>query len=137
VSTTPVTEALRQLEADGLVETQPRSGVIAKFDYAWAEGMIFARPAVESTIAQLAARRIVDDEREGLANILEAMKVATEAGGPEELIALNEQFHDCVHTIARTQYLSHLTDRQQVYDTGARRIIHLKTEERLNALREH
>jgi len=137
VSTTPVKEALRQLEADGLVETKPRSGVIVKFDYAWAEEMILARAALESTIAQLAARRIVDDERGGLGDILEAMKVATQTGGPQELIALNEQFHDRIHTIARTQYLGQLTDRQQVYDTGARRIIHLDPEERLNALREH
>lgn len=137
VSTTPVKEALRQLEADGLVETKPRSGVIVKFDYAWAEEMILARAALESTIAQLAARRIADEEREGLAEILDAMKVATKTGGPEELIKLNEQFHDRIHAIARTQYLGQLTDRQQVYDTGARRVIHLDPKERQNALKEH
>lgn len=137
VSTTPVKEALRQLEADGLVETKPRSGVIVKFDYAWAEEMILARAALESTIAQLAARRIADDERPGLAAILEDMKRATESGGPQDLIGLNERFHDRIHTIARTQYLGQLTDRQQVYDSGARRIIHLNTEERQRALSEH
>lgn len=137
VSTTPVKEALRQLEADGLVETKPRSGVIVKFDYAWAEEMILARAALESTIAQLAARRIADNERAGLAAILEEMKLATENGGPEDLIALNERFHDRIHVIARTQYLGQLTDRQQVYDSGARRVIHLDPQERQRALSEH
>jgi len=137
VSTTPVKEALRQLEADGLVETKPRSGVIVKFDYAWAEEMILARAALESTIAQLAARRIADDERAGLAGILDEMKHATESGGPEDLIRLNERFHDRIHLIARTQYLGQLTDRQQVYDSGARRVIHLDPQERLRALSEH
>lgn len=137
VSTTPVKEALRQLEADGLVETKPRSGVIVKFDYAWAEEMILARAALESTIAQLAARRITDEERDGLASILDDMKKATETGGPEDLIDLNEQFHDRIHAIARTQYLGQLTDRQQVYDSGARRVIHLDPQERQNALTEH
>ena len=137
VSTTPVKEALRQLEADGLVETKPRSGVIVKFDYAWAEEMILARAALESTIAQLAARRITDDERSGLAAILDGMRDATQSGGPEDLITLNETFHDRIHKIARTKYLGQLTDRQQVYDSGARRVIHLDPQERENALLEH
>jgi DNA-binding GntR family transcriptional regulator len=137
VSTTPVKEAMRQLEADGLVETKPRSGVIVKFDYAWAEEMILARAALESTIAQLAARRISDGERAALRAILDAMRDATERGGPEDLIALNERFHDCIHAIARTKYLGQLTDRQQVYDSGARRVIHLDPGERQQALAEH
>jgi DNA-binding GntR family transcriptional regulator len=137
VSTTPVKEALRALEADGLVETKPRSGVIVKFDYAWAEEMILARAALESTIARLAAKRIADHERDVLSTILISMREATDAGGPEELVALNEQFHDSIHAIARTKYLGRLTDRQQVYDSGARRVIHLDPKERLNALTEH
>jgi len=137
VSTTPVKEALRQLEADGLVETKPRSGVIVKFDYAWAEEMILARAALESTIAQLAARRISVEEQAELGAILDAMREATERGGPEDLITLNETFHDAIHSIARTKYLGQLTDRQQVYDSSARRVIHLDPQERENALSEH
>ncbi|WP_052958286.1 GntR family transcriptional regulator [Aquamicrobium sp. LC103] len=137
VSTTPVKEALRQLEADGLVETKPRSGVIVRFDYAWAEEMILARASLESTIARLAAQRIADEERAGLRAILDDMRRATEAGGPEELIVLNEAFHDRIHVLARTRYLGQLTDRQQVYDSGARRVIHMNPEERQRALAEH
>jgi DNA-binding GntR family transcriptional regulator len=137
VSTTPVKEALRQLEADGLVETKPRSGVIVKFDYAWAEEMILARAALESTIAQLAARRILDEERSGLRTILDDMRQATEHAGPEDLITLNEAFHDRIRVIARTNYLGQLTDRQRVYDSGARRVIHLDPQERRLALAEH
>lgn len=137
VSTTPVKEALRQLEADGLVETKPRSGVIVRFDYAWAEEMILARAALESTIAQLAARRHADGEGAALGAILDAMRQATTDGEPEDLITLNETFHNHIHVMARSKYLGRLTDRQQLYDSGARRVIHLDPDERQRALSEH
>jgi DNA-binding GntR family transcriptional regulator len=137
VSTTPVKEALRQLEADGLVETKPRSGVIVRFDYAWAEEMILARAALESTIAQLAARRYADGEGTALGTVLAAMREATAHGEPENLIALNETFHNHIHIMARSKYLGRLTDRQQLYDSGARRVIHLDPAERQRALSEH
>ena len=137
VSTTPVKEALRQLETDGLVETKPRSGVIVRFDYAWAEEMILARAALESTIAQLASRRHVAEEGTALGTILEAMRQATARGGPEDLITLNEAFHNHIHMMARSKYLGRLTDRQQLYDAGARRVIHLDPDERQRALAEH
>jgi DNA-binding GntR family transcriptional regulator len=137
VSTTPVKEALRQLEADGLVETKPRSGVIVRFDYAWAEEMILARAALESTIAQLASRRHVAEEGAALGAILEAMRQATASGEPEDLITLNEAFHNHIHTMARSKYLGRLTDRQHLYDSGARRVIHLDPAERQRALSEH
>ncbi|WP_136684222.1 GntR family transcriptional regulator [Falsirhodobacter xinxiangensis] len=137
VSTTPVKEALRQLEADGLVLTKPRSGVIVRFDYAWAEEMILARAAIESTIARLAAQRITDADIPALQQVLDEMRRATADGGVEDLIRLNEVFHDLIRSVARANYLRVLNDRQDVYDSGARRVIHMDPRERQQAFDEH
>ncbi|MDT1060935.1 GntR family transcriptional regulator [Paracoccus sp. CPCC 101403] len=137
VSTTPVKEALRLLEADGLVKTKPRSGVIVNFDYAWAEEMILARAAIESTIARLAAQRISQDEQPVLEQILSDMRSATASEGAEELVRLNELFHGHIRSIARANYLRQLNDRQDVYDSDARRVIHSNPAERERALAEH
>jgi DNA-binding GntR family transcriptional regulator len=137
VSTTPVKEALRQIEADGLVVTKPRSGVIVRFDYAWAEEMILARAAIESTIARLAAQRIKGDDAPPLRKILGDLLAATESADPPELIRLNEIFHDQIRSIARAKYLKMLNDRQDLYDTGARRVIHQDPGERQRAYAEH
>jgi DNA-binding GntR family transcriptional regulator len=137
VSTTPVKEALRQLEADGMVETLPRRGVIIRFDFAWAEEMILARAALESMIARLAAQRIKEADRASLQEILTRMRVETDHGAPDELIALNEIFHNHIHKIARGQYLRRLIDRQQLYDSDARRVIHSDPAERERAFVEH
>ncbi|MFG6082968.1 GntR family transcriptional regulator [Paracoccus litorisediminis] len=137
VSTTPVKEALRLLEADGLVRTKPRSGVIVNFDFAWAEEMILARAAIESTIARLAAQRITAPDKPVLQAILDDMQRATAESSAEELVQLNEVFHGHIRSVARANYLRLLNDRQDVYDSGARRVIHSDPAERQQALAEH
>jgi len=137
VSTTPVKEALRQLDAEGLVVTKPRRGVMVQFNYDWAEEMILARAAIESTISRLAAQRVTDDDKPKLHSIMEAMRATTAHGTPEELIVLNERFHSFITTVARASYLGQLSSRQQVYDGEARRIIHTDARERDSAFFDH
>lgn len=137
VSTTPVKEALRQLESDGLVVTIPRRGVIIRFDFGWAEEMILARAALESTVARLAAQRADHDMRSSIAHAMDAIRIATDSGSAEELIARNETFHERIHEAASSSYLRRLIDRQHFYDTGMRQIIHSDPSERALALAEH
>ncbi|MEK1893721.1 MAG: GntR family transcriptional regulator [Rhizobium sp.] len=137
VSTTPIKEALRQLETEGLVETLPRRGVLIRFNSGWAEEMILARAALESMIAHLAAKRISKNEAETIEAIVAQMKTATAAGSPDELIALNETFHDQIHVSSRCKYLARMIERQQFYDASIRRVIHSDPQERDKALSEH
>ncbi|KAA3509647.1 GntR family transcriptional regulator [Agrobacterium rosae] len=137
VSTTPIKEALRQLETEGLVEALPRRGVVIRFASSWAEEMILARAALESMIAHLAAKRI--DKKAGVELVATAnlMRKATTSGDADSLIALNETFHDLIHRSSLCGYLSKLIERQQFYDASIRRVIHLDSSERQKALEEH
>ncbi|MEZ2128242.1 MULTISPECIES: GntR family transcriptional regulator [unclassified Sinorhizobium] len=137
VSTTPIKEALRQLEAEDLVETLPRRGVVIRFNAGWAEEMIFARAALESMIAHLAAKRITKEDAAKIDATVALMRTATENGLADELIALNETFHDQIHVASRCQYLSRMIERQQFYDASIRRVIHSDPQERDKALAEH
>jgi len=137
VSTTPIKEALRQLETEGLVETLPRRGVLIRFNAGWAEEMILARAALESMIAHLAAKRITNEEARKLSDTVALMKAATADGGADDLIALNETFHEQIHIASRCQYLSRMIERQQFYDASIRRVIHSDNKERDKALAEH
>ena len=65
VSTTPLKEALRQLEAEGLVRTEARRGVYVTFGPQQAEEMTLARAALESMIARLAAKRASPSDIQG------------------------------------------------------------------------
>ena len=137
VSTTPVKEALRRLELEGLVRTEPRRGIRITFDAAQAEEMALARAALESMIARQAAARITDADIAALRTVGDNMRLATQAGTVRRLIALNETFHETIHAASGCRYLQRLLAGQLVYDKAARRFLLGDQEERERALGEH
>jgi DNA-binding GntR family transcriptional regulator len=137
VSTTPLKEALRQLESEGLVRTVPRRGVVVLYGRACAEEMILARAALESMLARMAAQRISADDVLRIKAILVEMRAATGNADTDRLIALNETFHDAIHLASQCDYLSAMIERQQLYDSSTRQVIHAVPSERAAALKEH
>lgn len=137
VSTTPLKEALRRLELEGLVVTEPRRGIRVTFDAAQAEEMALARAALESMVARLAAARITDAALADLRVIAEGMKRATKSGSVSRLIELNEAFHDAIHAASGCHYLKRLLVGQLIYDKAARRFLLGDVDERGRALFEH
>lgn len=137
MSTTPLKEALRQLEAEGLVETLARRGVIIRFNADWAEETILARAALESMIARFAAKRCGHNEIRTIETTIDQMHSATKNASADDLIALNEAFHDQIHGASECRYLAKMIERQKFYDASIRRIIHEDLSEREKALAEH
>jgi len=137
VSTTPLKEALRQLEVEGLVEVQPRRGLVVRFGQSFAEEMILARASLERPIAELAARRISASSGKQLMGIILSMEQATQRMDIAELIALNEVFHGAIHSVSGSVHLRRMVDLQQFYDDSARRVIHRNKGESNQALKEH
>jgi len=137
VSTTPVKEALRRLEAEGLVRTQARRGVYVTFDAQHAEEMIFARAAIESMIARIASERARPEQLQALDRILEGMRRATQSGPARHLVELNTRFHEAIYDASGCNYLRRLLDNQRVYDQMARLGLLRSREERVLALKEH
>jgi DNA-binding GntR family transcriptional regulator len=137
VSTTPVKEALQRLQIDGLVRIEPRRGAYVRFNAEQAEQMMLARAALEGMIAREAARRASDDDLAGLDHHVAEMDHATEAGAVEQLIVLNERFHDAIQVASGCAYLVSLLDGQRMYDHSARIALLGDPAERKRALREH
>lgn len=106
VSRIPVREALRSLEAEGLVESRPYVGsVVAPSPIEDAEDLFEIRIVLESATARRAAKRaaaLADGEepdprwravRKEINDILEAGEVVIADGRFEELAMLNMRFH--------------------------------------------
>ncbi|MEC9196288.1 MAG: GntR family transcriptional regulator [Pseudomonadota bacterium] len=111
VSRTPVREAIRQLEADGLVTHVPRQGAaIRTLDYAELMELYEMRAVLEGTAARLAARGASDIEIEELFAINEALALA---GPTREAWALNRQFHQGVLDAAKNRFLRRSTQGLQ------------------------
>ncbi len=104
ISRTPVREAIRQLEADGLVIHTPRVGAtIRRLDYAEITELYEMRAVLEGTAARFAARGAYDAETAELAAINGEMAAA--AGDILRLSALNRQFHAVLLNAARNRFL--------------------------------
>jgi len=77
ISRTPVREAIRQLEADGLVVHVPRVGAaVRSLDPGEVTELYEMRGVLEGTAARLAARAASDVERQELAAIYAEMAAA-------------------------------------------------------------
>lgn len=105
ISRTPVREAIRQLEADGLVIHQPRVGAtIRTLDYSEVMELYEIRTVLEGTAARLAARGASEVEIAELSAINDEMRVPGLTG--PRLFVLNQQFHLTMLDAARNRYLS-------------------------------
>lgn len=120
ISSSPLKEALRQLEGEGLVRTEPRRGTFVAFNPRQAEEMNLARAALESIIARQAAKHGSELQFDGLREIIEQMRREVADGSPEQLISLNEAFHDAIHIASGCEYLRRLQNAQHMYNHAAR-----------------
>ena len=103
VSRTPVREAFRQLQADGLLTMEPWRGVVvAEMDEQQIVELYAMRLVLEGAAAGLAARHAADSQIAALDEILDASASETD---PDALAALNRQFHQGIYTAAHNRYL--------------------------------
>lgn len=103
ISRTPVREAIRQLEADGLVAHLPRQGAtIRSLDHAEVVELYEMRAVLEGTAARLAARAASDIELAELAAL--NADLARAPAGPQAR-EVNRQFHRMLLEAARNRFL--------------------------------
>lgn len=103
ISRTPVREAIRQLEADGLVTHMPRQGAtIRALDYGEVIELYEMRAVLEGTAARLAARAASAIELEELAALNDELAAAPPGPQAREL---NRQFHRTLLDAARNRFL--------------------------------
>jgi DNA-binding GntR family transcriptional regulator len=105
VSTTPVKDAIRKLESEGLVRTEARRGVFVEFSVGQALQMALGRAALESVMAHIAANHVTPADIAELARLIEEMEHATAHSALEDLVTLNEAYHGMIHRISGCSYL--------------------------------
>lgn len=104
ISRTPVREAIRRLEAEGLVNHMPRAGAaVRRLSYPEIMELYEMRVVLEGTAARLAARSASEVEIEELAAINAEMAAAS--GDGAALSRLNRQFHTRLIDAARNRFL--------------------------------
>jgi DNA-binding GntR family transcriptional regulator len=108
VSRTPVREALRKLEADGLIQVSGRGLVVAGVDAADLVELSTVREALEGLAANIATVRRSDVD---VATLEQIVDEARQAAGTEDVIALvtlDHLFHEAVWRASGNRYLANL-----------------------------
>ena len=104
LSRTPVREALRRLEADGIVEHRPRIGaVIRKLAHSEVVELYEMRMVLERTAAEMAAKHGAEAEFDTLDDLNNAIE--QELGNPAKAAAINQEFHHGLYLACRNRFL--------------------------------
>ena len=104
VSRTPVRDAIRRLEAEGMLAHEPRNGlVVATLDRQAVMELYVMREVLEGTAARLCARHASDMEVHELEQLVRREREMQ--GDYEALARHNRRFHESVHRGAHNRYL--------------------------------
>lgn len=106
VSRTPIREALQQLAAAGLVQSEPKRGTfVARIGIPQLIEMFEVMAELEGMCGRLAARRISEKECDELTAALQACRDAANEGDPDAYYYENERFHRCIYQASHNQFL--------------------------------
>ena len=138
VSRTPIREALRKLELEGLVVSIPRKGaMVAQMSAAEFEDMLVVRKSLEKLAASLACQRMTEEEMQDLERFANEMEDAMKRKNVIEIATADENFHECIYKSSKNPKLISILNslREQFYRY---RVEYLKIEENYQQLiKEH
>ena len=108
VSRTPVREALRQLEAEGLVVAHRRRGTFVTYRLSAEEALLIhdVRLVLEPYLTRLAAERMTADALESIRYVLVRFEAAIDAMEPQEAGHLDAEFHLGVYEVSGSELLN-------------------------------
>lgn len=138
ISRTPVREAIRQLELEGLVISIPNKGVVVSgITEQDVEDIYTIRSIVEGLAVRWATERIDEEELKELEEIVELMDYYTKKDDYEQLAQLDTRFHDVIYDSCRSKVLKNTLSDLLRYVERAR-LGSLKVPKRAQlALEEH
>lgn len=104
ISRTPIREALKKLESDGLIINEPNQGlVVTKLDFRMISEIYEIREVLEGTAAAFAARHALDGEISVLRDIVSReLKIREDSTA---LVEHNRIFHEALYRSTHNRYL--------------------------------
>ena len=104
ISRTPIREALKRLETQGLVTHVPYQGaIVSQLNYSEINDLYYMREVLEGTASRLAAIHATDVEVAILREMVEADHAVV--GDPHQLAQRNRLFHRQIYLTSRNRFL--------------------------------
>lgn len=140
ISTTPVKEAFRMLEAERLIYVKPRKGsYVSNLSKDFMQQLVFMRGAMEGVAAYYATLNIKESEISLLENIIRDIETKIEEpGNSKEISKLNAKFHSLLRGACRNEYLVRMIESMRSIDKTIRELsLTVDDQEPVRAFREH
>ncbi len=118
VSRTPIREAIRKLELEGLVTMIPRRGAeVAQITEKSMKDVLEVRKVLDDLSVELACERITEEEKELLKNACVDFEEAVKTGDFAKIAKTDVAFHDIIVTATRNIRLSQMVNNlaEQMY----------------------
>lgn len=116
LSRTPVREAFRQLELEGLIETIPNRGAyVLGLSERDLSDLFEMRKAYEVLAVKWAIERITEEEQEKLEEAYEFMEFYSMKGEADKMLNINMQFHNLIYKASHNRMLEHTLSTYQLY----------------------
>lgn len=146
VSRTPIREAIRKLELEGLVLMIPRKGAeVAKISEKSLRDVLEVRRSLEELAIELACARMTEEDIRNLELAQEAFRAAVKQGDAMTIAESDEHFHDIIYNgTGNTRLVQILNNlREQMYryrleyikDEDKRQVLLVEHEHILKALK--
>ncbi len=143
ISPTPVREALKRLEHEGLIEREGQKSIVVadKSESAIAE-IAFIEAKLSGIAARFAADKITEQELAEIQGLYDTViqKLPTASG--EELLPLARRFHEIVRQASRNEVLVRFLETVEAFDYSYRLYslnaeIQFRTDHLVTSLNEH
>lgn len=118
VSRTPIREAIRMLEQEGLAVTMPRKGAeVAKMTLKDMEDVLEIREALDELAVRIACEKITDEQMKRLTDAKDLFETSTRSGDVKMIAEADVSFHDVIYEATGNPKLETLLNnlREQVY----------------------
>ena len=123
VSRTPVLEALRQLELEGLVKIIPNKGaVVVGVTEKDIEDIYVIRMRIEDLAVRWAAESMTDEDCKALWEVVELQEFYAQKEDAERLCEMDGTFHEAIYRFSRSKPLNHMLTGFHHYIRHARSI---------------
>ena len=138
VSRTPVREAFRQLELEGLIQIVPNKGAyVTGITVKDVKDIYMIRSKLEGLCAFLATTQITDEQMEELEENIYLSKFHAKKGHSEQNAELDNRFHEILYDACHSKMLRHQLQDFHDYVLRVRKKTLSQTQRSAESIKEH
>ncbi|WP_419024495.1 GntR family transcriptional regulator [Emergencia sp.] len=138
VSRTPIREAFKQLENEGLIDYIPNRGCFAKgFTKQDIEDIYAVRKALEVLSVEWAVNRITPEEISNLQDQSDLMEFYTTRKDGRKVLEINTDFHDIIYNATGSRFMAQVLRSYKEYIEQTRKVLFYEQEYLDEIFQEH